>query len=141
MACSSTDPLEVWIDHAERSLFALASELRRVPLDASTKGLHLRALELKREIARWRGRPPDPREPNAVLEEIERLAEETRRRPTRMARSRSLVPATCSPTSSVGIAPSRRQGEIDHASKAPTSSRSSRATEPAREGAREAACT
>lgn len=78
MACSSPDPMQLWIEHADRRLFVLASELRRVPLDASTRRLHLRALELKRETAAWRTRPPDPQVVSAVLEEIEQLAQRAR---------------------------------------------------------------
>lgn len=76
MACWSTDSVEAWIEHAERALFVLANELRRVPLEPDTRRMHVRALELKREVARWRDRRPDIRERSAILEEIEALARE-----------------------------------------------------------------
>lgn len=66
--------IDRWIEHAERSLFALATELRRVPLAPDTRRLHLRALELKRAIKRWRDEAPDDAAIGAALEEIEELA-------------------------------------------------------------------
>lgn len=96
MACSSTDPAAMWIDQAERSLFALASELRRVPLGESTRQLHVRALELKREMVRWREHPPDQDVLTRALEEIERLAREARRHQTPVDRSRSAALAVVS---------------------------------------------
>jgi len=67
------------VEHAERQLFALASRLRRVPASGPTRSLHLRALELKRELARWRAQPPDMEARDrvlAALEELSRLTEE-----------------------------------------------------------------
>lgn len=76
MGSPSTDSIDAWMDIAERSLYSLANDLRRVTLEKRTKRLHLRALELKREVATWRDRPPDPASCSATLEEIEELARE-----------------------------------------------------------------
>jgi hypothetical protein len=94
MACSSTDPKALWIDHAERSLFLLASELRRVPLTADTKRLHLRALELKRMVSGWRDGSPLEEDVSAVLEELEELARQAQL--GRSTRSAPRRPFTCS---------------------------------------------
>ncbi len=76
--------IDAWIDHAERTLHALARELRGVPMKPSTRHLHLRALELKRKVVRWRDAAPDVPARSAVLEAIETLFREVRvaRRPT-----------------------------------------------------------
>ncbi|HVH40821.1 MAG TPA: hypothetical protein VM925_00715 [Labilithrix sp.] len=91
MSSRPSDSIEIWIDHAERSLFDLASQLRRIPLESKTKPLHLRALELKREVASWRGRVPDLRTRAAVLDEIEQLAREAQRH-RRFADRRTSLP-------------------------------------------------
>jgi hypothetical protein len=109
MACSSTDPRERWIDHAEQSLFALASELRRVPLDASTKHTHVRALELKRDVVRWRESLPDDDVVSAALEEIEELRRGLQGHPTMADRSRSAALATARATLSSRRAPMCRR--------------------------------
>jgi hypothetical protein len=68
--------IDSWIDHAERCLFVVAHQLKRVPLQPSTRRLHLRALELKRAIGRWRDEPPDVAGRDEVLAQIEELAHE-----------------------------------------------------------------
>lgn len=88
MACLTMDPTTSWIDDVERRLFALACELKRLPLDPSTKRLHLRALELKRAIVPWRDHPPRPDAVSAVADEIQDLLDQCRvlqhRRPHRL---------------------------------------------------------
>lgn len=69
-------PIDGWIDHAERALHVLARDLRAVPVDGTTRRLHLRALELKREVARWRDAEPDVPSRCAALDEIEELSRE-----------------------------------------------------------------
>jgi hypothetical protein len=64
--------------HAENQLFALAMELRRVPVQSRTRELHLRALELKRDVARWRASRPGESERERVFAEIEALTREAR---------------------------------------------------------------
>lgn len=61
------------VEHAERQLFALAAQLRRVPASGPTRSLHLRALALKREIGQWRARPPDAEDRHRVFAELEEL--------------------------------------------------------------------
>lgn len=68
--------IDGWIDHAERALHVLARDLRAVPVNAATRRLHLRALELKREVARWHDVEPDVPTRCAVLDEIEELSRE-----------------------------------------------------------------
>lgn len=68
--------MKALIDHAEQSLFVLAKELTRVPLDARTKSLHLRALRLKRTIADWKEHAPSRDATLSALQEIEALARE-----------------------------------------------------------------
>jgi hypothetical protein len=65
---------------AEELLFTLAAELRFVPIEERTMRLHLRALELKREVRAWQAaaheREPTKEEIGAVMDEIRRLAGE-----------------------------------------------------------------
>jgi hypothetical protein len=71
------------VEHAERQLYALASQLRNVPASGPTRELHLRALQLKRELARWRTQLPDPAVREAVFSELEELIRLTRKQPDR----------------------------------------------------------
>lgn len=73
-----SDSLEAWIDYAERYLHGLAHDLRRVPFVESTRRMHLRALELKRAIARWKEERPDVAVRAAAVDEVEALAREAR---------------------------------------------------------------
>jgi hypothetical protein len=86
---SLDDPVKLWLDHAERGLYVLATELRRIPLDAVTRRLHLRALELKRNVARWREHPPSRETAASTLEEVEALAREAQLHSPLADRSRS----------------------------------------------------
>ena len=54
---------------AEGILFDIAADLRRAPLAGSLR-LHLRALELKRMLVRWRDEPPDEASRAAVLRDL-----------------------------------------------------------------------
>ncbi len=74
----TSDSLEAWIEHAERRLRALAIELRRVPLAERTWRMHVRALELKRAVARWRAERPAVAERTALVAEIDDLARDVR---------------------------------------------------------------
>lgn len=75
-----------WI---ERLLFELAAELRFVPVEGSARTLHVRALELKREVRAWHEAPPESAKVDTVLSEIEELTERARRerRPRRPERA------------------------------------------------------
>lgn len=111
--------LEETIAHAERLLYALAIELRRIPAEAGsthaeprrappgsaqqswsrsssaparTRALHVRALELKRDVARWRHSPPTEAERERVFGELEELTREAHEcRAVRRA-SREILP-------------------------------------------------
>jgi hypothetical protein len=65
---------------AETLLHEVATELRGLPFEESTRSLHLRALALKRAIAGWADREPEDGELVAVCEEIGSLEREARRR-------------------------------------------------------------
>ena len=71
--------IEARIDCAERLLFELAAELRFVPVEERTRRLHLRALELKREVRSWRTQPPELAACDALCDEVQSLADEARR--------------------------------------------------------------
>jgi hypothetical protein len=88
VSSSLDDPVKLWVDHAERSLYVLATELRRIPLDTATKRLHLRALELKRNVARWREHPPSRETAVSTLEEVEALAREAQLHAGALAKAR-----------------------------------------------------
>ena len=62
--------LEVDTERAEALLYDLASKLVRVPLGPRTREVHLRALTLKREVARWRDAPPAEAARRATLDEL-----------------------------------------------------------------------
>ena len=62
---------------AEQLLHELAIELRRLPYRERTRGMHLRALALKRAVSAWAADPSCSEEQQrAVGEEIERLRHE-----------------------------------------------------------------
>ncbi len=52
---------------AEQLLYQLASQLRSMPFD---RGVHLRALQLKREVRAWETAAPTAERVDAVLDEI-----------------------------------------------------------------------
>jgi hypothetical protein len=66
---------------AEELLFALATELVRLPFGAPTRRLHIRALELKRRVSQWARVGPSDAEFRATCDgilELEREAAEWR---------------------------------------------------------------
>ena len=69
---SCPDPTPAWLARAEEGLFAVAIELRRLPLSPRTRHLHLRALALKRELK-------SASAPGELLEDIRALRDEVRR--------------------------------------------------------------
>lgn len=75
---SSPNPTVGWLARAEEGLFAVAMNLRCVPLSPQTKHLHLRALSLKREIKRARASSDLACGPR-LLAEVETLGGEVRR--------------------------------------------------------------
>lgn len=75
----STDPLDAWIAHAERRLRGLALDLRRLPLVESTWRIHVRALELKSIVARWRKERPDAVARATLLDYVDVLTREVKR--------------------------------------------------------------
>jgi hypothetical protein len=54
----------------EQLLFALATELRVVPLESSTRALHIRALEIKGAVSRWIEGFPDKHTRDTVRDEV-----------------------------------------------------------------------
>ncbi len=62
--------------HAEALLYDLATVLRCVPLGSHTRALHVRALELKRDVCRWPADRPAPSARRAALEELVGLRRE-----------------------------------------------------------------
>lgn len=54
-------------------LRSIAEELLRVPLDVSTRALHLRALAMKREVALWRADSPSCEARKDALKELTAL--------------------------------------------------------------------
>jgi len=84
-SCSTLEPLYADQERAERLLFALATDLRHLRIEEGTRTLHLRALELKRTVARWPKDRPAPDERRQLCEEVLSLHAETR---ARAARSR-----------------------------------------------------
>jgi hypothetical protein len=61
---------------AELLLADLAMELRRVPVDERTRGIHLRALALKRAVMDWPKQQPDESIRHAVVDEVLAMQEE-----------------------------------------------------------------
>lgn len=68
--------LERDVHSAEALLHALATELRNVPVDERTQALHVRALQLKREVTQW-GEAIAAEVRDQVLEELHALRAET----------------------------------------------------------------
>jgi hypothetical protein len=68
--------LEADASHAESLLYELAVTLRRVPVEESTRRMHVRALDLKRQVVRWRADQPPRDERLSALDEIDQLAQE-----------------------------------------------------------------
>lgn len=64
---------------AEQLLYELARDLRFVPIEPRTMRVHLRALELKREVRAWGSAPPDEGAMTAVIDEARQLSDEARR--------------------------------------------------------------
>jgi hypothetical protein len=57
------------VDQAGALLYDLAVVLRCVPLSPETRDLHVRALELKRDVGRWASeQPPAPLREAAIRE-------------------------------------------------------------------------
>jgi hypothetical protein len=70
---------------AEALLHDLATKLVRVPLGPRTRGVHLRALALKRELGTWASAPPPEDRRRAIVEELidlQRQAAECTRHPS-----------------------------------------------------------
>jgi hypothetical protein len=74
-AYSETAPTQAM----EAELYQLALELRGVPVDTQTHTLHLRALDLKREVSSWHGKAPEKPRAAAVRDEIAYLRSEAAR--------------------------------------------------------------
>jgi hypothetical protein len=74
-ASASSYVLAADVRRAERVLFDLAGELRRVPLHASLR-LQLRALQIKRLVTGWTERASDDASRRAVLDELLALGSE-----------------------------------------------------------------
>ena len=60
----------------EQLLFALATELRVVPLESSTRALHVRALKIKGAVSRWIEDFPDKHTRETVRDEVLALRRE-----------------------------------------------------------------
>lgn len=75
---ASLDPLFADQYRAERLLFALATDLRHVRVEEATRALHLRALELKRVVARWPKDRPEHEARRALCDEVLALHGQTR---------------------------------------------------------------
>jgi hypothetical protein len=82
-AHSTLEPLYADQERAERLLFALATDLRHLRIEEGTRALHLRALELKRAVARWPKDQPAAEARREVCEEVLSLHAETRARAAR----------------------------------------------------------
>lgn len=63
-------------NQAEAILFELAVVLRRVPLSQSVSHLHIRALELKRNVSRWSEVPTSRTSRQATIAELLALQRE-----------------------------------------------------------------
>ncbi len=63
---------------AETLLFELASALRFVPVEETTRDLHIRALELKRTVRDWMREPPAASAREATCDEILELQARTK---------------------------------------------------------------
>jgi hypothetical protein len=58
---------------AEELLREIATDLMRVPIDERTRGLHLKALALKRVVMGWSGLVPPPENVSAMIETLDAL--------------------------------------------------------------------
>ncbi len=76
MRTSADDRREHIRWRVEEALHRLAVELRRVPVGEATRRLHVRALELKRDVTRWGEQRADGETMRAALEEIDGLLAE-----------------------------------------------------------------
>jgi hypothetical protein len=58
---SAVEPGQICVEHgqAEALLSDVAAELVRLPFEGRTRSLHLRALELKRQLGQWATAPID----------------------------------------------------------------------------------
>jgi hypothetical protein len=54
-------------------LHALATDLVHVPVDSTTRELHIRALELRRDLGLWNESSPGPQVRQSALRELEEL--------------------------------------------------------------------
>jgi hypothetical protein len=61
----------------EALLFEVARDLLRLPFEGRTRGLHLRALQLKRLVSRWSHSAPGDREREATHRRVLDLHRET----------------------------------------------------------------
>jgi hypothetical protein len=86
-ACSTLEPLYADQERAERLLFALATDLRHLRIEEGTRVLHLRALELKRTVARWPKDRPAADARRELCDEVLSLHAETRARAAAARRS------------------------------------------------------
>jgi hypothetical protein len=57
---------------AERLLYGIAGDLRRLPIH-QTLGMHLRALQIKRALLRWKDARPDEGARRATLADLAAL--------------------------------------------------------------------
>ena len=73
-----TSALDSDQERAERLLYELASDLRFVAVGERTRALHVRALELKGAVRRWRAECPDARARDATCDEIVALQKHAR---------------------------------------------------------------
>ena len=76
--------------HVQGLLADLAAELLRVPVEESTRTLHLRALALRRVVMRWPEDHPDEQNRRAVCNEVIALQEEARARRRLLATERQM---------------------------------------------------
>ncbi|HZU83102.1 MAG TPA: hypothetical protein VE987_09310 [Polyangiaceae bacterium] len=79
--------------HAEALLFDLAADLRLVPVEETTRALHIRALQLKANVVLWSADSPDEGARRAVCAEIAALHEQARDCRRRMRSGRQLAVA------------------------------------------------
>jgi hypothetical protein len=77
---------------AEAELHELALELRRLPPDEGTLGLHRAALGLKRDLSRWHTERPAQAAVSAALERIGQMRREAVQRGSPRRCSGSWVP-------------------------------------------------
>jgi len=77
-AAPGDDELEADTRRAEAFLHDIAVKLAHVPLGGPERELHLRALALKRDVARWRDERPDGATVQKTLEVLAYLDRESR---------------------------------------------------------------